>query len=143
MSEATNFLENELIDHIFRGRSYSAPTTLEVGLFTAVTDGETGSVTEVSGGSYARAALNPSASNWEGTGGETTAADSSGTGGQTKNKVQIDFPTPTANWGTVTHFGIYDGSGNLLLYSPLDENKAINSGDPVFFPVDSLTVTFS
>lgn len=139
----TDYLENKIVDHIFRGTSYTAPTVLAVALFTsACSDSAAG--TEVSGGSYARATLNPSVSNWKSTNGTTSGA-SSGTGGQTSNAVAITFPAPTANWGTVTHFGVYDAStsGNLLICQALTTSKTINNGDAApSFAIDALTVTF-
>jgi len=130
-SALTNFWENELIDHLFRNRSYTAPTALFVALYTAA-PGETGGGTEVSGGSYARVDKAQGATVWEGTGGETTATDSAGTGGGTQNISAITFPTPSANWGTVTHFAALDASsgGNMYFYGALAAAKNINNGDP-------------
>ena len=51
----TNFLETELLDHVFGGNAYTSPGTVYVGLFTAA-PGEAGGGTEVSGGSYVRRA---------------------------------------------------------------------------------------
>ena len=53
----TNFLETEILDHVFAGAAYTAPSTKYIGLFTAISDGEAGSVTEVSGNAYARQAM--------------------------------------------------------------------------------------
>jgi hypothetical protein len=145
MSAMSNYLENELIDHIFRARSFTAPTVLAVGLFTAAPS-DSGGGTEVTGGSYARASLNQSASNWEGTGGEVTATDSAGTGGATQNAVAITFPTPSANWGVITHFGIFDATsaGNLLFHGALTASKTVNNGDPApSFAIGALDVTLA
>ncbi len=76
----SDFWENELLDHLFRARAYTAPTVLAVALYTAA-PGETGGGTEVSGGSYARVDHPPLFSNWEGTGAEVTAVDSAGRAG--------------------------------------------------------------
>jgi hypothetical protein len=129
MSAMTDYLENKLIDHLFRATSYTAPATLYVGLLTA-TPSDTGGGTEVSGGSYARVAVTSGTTAWNGTHGNTTGA-SSGTDGTTENAATITFPTPTANWGVATHFGIYDASsgGNLLIWSALTTSKTINNGD--------------
>ena len=131
MAALSDYLENKLIDHLFRGRSYTAPTVLAVALYTA-TPSDSGGGTEVSGGSYARGQLNPSDSNWESTQGTTAAAASSGTSGATQNAVAITFPTPSANWGSITHFGVFDAttSGNLLFWGALTTPKTVNNGDP-------------
>ena len=49
----TNFLETEILDHVFAGAAYTAPGTKYLALFTAISDGEAGSVTEISGNAYA------------------------------------------------------------------------------------------
>ena len=131
----TDYLENKLVDWLIRGQAFTPPATLYVSLHTgACSDSSTG--TEVSGGSYARVAVTSSLANWAGTqsAGSTTA--SSGTSGTTSNNNAITFPAPTANWGVVTHFGVFDAStsGNQLICQALTVSKTINNGDaaPVF-----------
>lgn len=143
MSQMSNYLENKLVDHIFRATSFTAPAALYVSLHTA-DPLDTGAGTEVSGNAYARAQLNPSTSNWANTQNSGTSA-SSGTGGQTSNKAIITFTTPTASWGTVTHFAVWDASttGNMICYGALTVSKTINTSDVVTFPVDSLAVVFA
>lgn len=127
----SNFWENELIDHLFRARSYTAPTDHYIALYTAA-PGETGGGTEVTGGSYARVQVAAGFANWEGTNGETTNVDSAGTGGATQNRNAITFPAPTGNWGSVTHFASLDAStsGNFYFYGALNVAKTVNNGDP-------------
>lgn len=140
----TDYLENKLIDAMFRGQAFTMPATIYVGLQTvACSDSSAG--TEVTGGSYARVAVTSSLANWAGTqsAGSTTA--SSGTGGQTSNNAAITFPAPTANWGTVVSFGLYDAStaGNMLICQALTASKTVNSGDSSpSFSAGALTVTF-
>ena len=38
----TNFLETEILDHVFAGAAYTAPGTKYLALFTAISDGEAG-----------------------------------------------------------------------------------------------------
>lgn len=144
MSAMSNFLENALVDQLFRGQSAPTTSTLYVGLLTAAPN-DAGGGTEVSGGSYARVAVTSSLANWAGTQAAASTTASSGTGGQTSNNAAITFPTPSASWGTVTHFGIYDASsgGNLLFYGQLTIAKTINEADTVTFPAASLSVTFA
>jgi hypothetical protein len=129
VSDFSNYLENKLVDHIFRATAYTMPTTIYVGLYTA-TPSDAGGGTEVTGGSYARVQVGPSTTAWNATQGGTAGA-SSGTGGQTANAADITFPAPTANWGVVTHFGIFDAvtAGNLLFWAALAASKTINGGD--------------
>ena len=114
MSELSNFLETELIDHILRNASYTSPTTIYVALYTDdPTDADSG--TEVSGNNYARQSV-------------TFSAPSNGA---TSNSSDITFPTASASWGTITHIGLHDAStaGNLLLHSPLTASKAVGTDD--------------
>ena len=146
----SDYLENELLDHLFRDRAFSAPATICVGLLTAAPDdADTGAtVTEASWTNYARGELAPSVSNWEGSGGETTATDSAGTSGKTQNKAVITFgTTPGSGPTVVTHIAGFDsctiGAGNMLWYADITD-KTVNSGDAApTFPIDSLDVTIT
>lgn len=145
MSAMSDYLENKLVDHIFRGQTFTSPANLYVALFTAAPS-DSGGGTEVSGNGYTRVTVSSSLANWAGTqsAGSTTA--SSGTGGATSNNGAITFPTPTgAGWGTVTHFGIFDAStaGNLLFHGALTASKTINAGDTVSYAAAQLAVTFA
>lgn len=140
MSAFSHYLQNALVDHIFRDRPYTVPGGLYIGLFTAAPNAGGGG-TEVSGGAYERVQVGPSYSAWESTQGTTSDVASSGTDGTTQNGGTITFPTPTADWGRVSHFGIFDDDDNLLLYGALAAPKNINLGDPApNFPAGSLDV---
>src|SRR5689334_11320775 len=117
---ASNYLENKISDHLWRGRAYTAPATLYLALFTS-DPGETGSLTgEPGSGSYARVAITPNDSNFKGTGGETSGA-SAGTGGQSVSGAAFQFPTASGSWGTLTHWALMDASsaGNVLVSDAL------------------------
>ena len=134
MAAFTNYAENKIADALFRAQSLGAPATWHVGLFTA-TPSDTGGGTEVSGGSYARVSVTAGLTAFNGTHGTTTGA-SSGTGGTVTNAASWTFPSPTANWGSITHWGLFDApsSGNLWVYGALTTGKTVNNGDaaPVF-----------
>ena len=53
MAGFSDFLETKVLDHVFGGTAYTAPTTLYVALYTAAPT-DSGGGTEVSGGAYAR-----------------------------------------------------------------------------------------
>ena len=143
MAAFTNFAENKIIDFLFRGQALgftnstaaagSGPSNLYIALFTAITDGEAGTVTEVStsGTGYGRVAVASALAGWYGTSTASAAAVSSGSDATTKNASAITFGSPTANWGTILGFGVYDAvtGGNLLIYGTLTTNKTVNSGD--------------
>jgi len=124
----SNYLETEILDHVFAGAAYTAPSTKYLALFTAVADGEAGSVTEVTGGGYAR---------------QTVAFTTSGN--TTSNNAAVEYPTATANYGTVTHVGVYDAStsGNLMAYAALSSNKTIETGDVFRVPSGDLDITLN
>ena len=124
---ATNYLERRLLHYIFKNNSltFNSPgDNIYVGLATAVSAAETGSVTEASFGGYAR--QNVTAANWT-----TKGADSTDT--QTaKNTNAIDFPAKTdSGTQTITHVIITDASssGNTLFVGALDASKTLAEGD--------------
>lgn len=128
MAEMSNYLEDALINGTLRATTYTAPTTIYVGLYTSdPTDANTG--TEVSGGSYARQSV-------------TFAAPSNGV---TTNSSLIEYPQATGSWGTVAYIGILDSltSGNLLYHTALDTSKTISSGDVFRIAIGSLSVTLA
>ena len=53
MAGFSDYLEDKVLDHVFGGTAYTAPTTHYVALYT-VAPTDTGGGTEVSGGAYAR-----------------------------------------------------------------------------------------
>lgn len=129
MSAMTDYLENKLLDWLLRAQVFSPPATLYVGLLTAAPS-DSAAGTEVSGGSYARVAVTSGLTAWNNTQGNTTGA-STGTDGTVENAAAVTFPSPTAAWGSVTHFAIYDAAsaGNMLIWSALTTPKTINNGD--------------
>lgn len=144
MSAMSDYLENKLVDHIFRNTQFTMPSTIYIALFTGAPS-DSGGGTEVSGTGYTRVQVGPSTSTWMGTHGTTSGA-SSGTGGLTDNAAQITFPSPTSSWGSITHFGIFDAttSGNLLFHGALTTPKTVNGGDPApYFATGALDVTFA
>ena len=128
MAEISNYLENELYDHILRNLAYTSPTTVYVALYTDdPTDGDSG--TEVTGGSYARQSV-------------AFGAPADGAG---DNSSDITFPTASASWGTVTHIGLRDAvsGGNLLLHSALTASKAVGNGDTFKINAGDLDVSLA
>ena len=121
----SNFLETEILDHVFGGAAYTAPATHYLALFTA-TPGETGGGTEVTGGAYVRKAV-----------AFTT------TGNTTSNTAAVEYPTASANYGTVTSVGVFDAatSGNLMAYAALSSSKTIETGDVFRVPAADLDIT--
>lgn len=130
MAALSNYLENKILDAIFRGQTMPSIPTLYFACHTAAPT-DTGGGTECTGGSYARVAVTASLVNFSGTQAMGSTTASTGTSGTTFNNIDIQFPSPTANWGTVIGMGVYDAStsGNLLMYGPISPAKVVNSGD--------------
>lgn len=140
MAAMSDKLENQFIDWFFRGQAIgltgasaaagTGPTSLHFGLLTAAPS-DTGGGTEVTGGSYARVTIASSMTNWAGTQAAASTTASTGTSGTTSNNIPITFPAPTANWGSIGWFGVYDAvsGGNLLYWGPLTTAKTVNNGD--------------
>lgn len=127
----SDYLENALLNQLFRGSSYSFPGTLYVGLYTAAPT-DAGGGTEVSGNSYARVAVTANTSNW-----------ANSTAGSTSNSNAITFPQASGSWGTVVALGIFDAStsGNLLAWADLTTSKLVGNGDTPSFAAGDLDVT--
>lgn len=129
---ASNFLENEVLDHVLGGADYTRPATVYVALHTA-DPGETGATGEVSGNAYARVAVTNNVTNWP-----------AASNGAKSNGTAINFPTPTpSGWGTVTHWSIWDAvsGGNCLFVGALSASKTINADDGVSFGAGTLTIS--
>jgi len=127
----TNFLETEILDHVFAGAAYTAPSTKYLALFTAISDGEAGSVTELSGSAYAR---------------QSVAFTTSGNTTSNNAAVEVEYATATGGgFGTVTHVGVYDAStsGNLMCYATLTASKTIAAGDVFRVPAGDLDITLN
>ena len=124
---ATNYLERRLLHYIFKNNSlsFSSPgDSIYVGLCTAVSAAETGSVTEASFSGYARQQV--AAASWT-----TIGADSTDT--QTaKNTSAIEFPAKADSGNVIiTHVIIADASssGNILFVGALDASKTLAQND--------------
>jgi len=127
----SDYLENELLDHVLGNSAYTAPATVYVALYT-VAPSDAGGGTEVTGGSYARVAVTNNATNWP-----------AASGGAKSNGTAITFPTATADWGTVVAMAILDAAtaGNFLYWADLTASKTVNNGDTASFAVGELDVT--
>ena len=134
---ATNYLERRILDFIFKNNalSFASPgNSLYVGLATAVSAAETGSLTEANFTNYARQQV--TAANWT-----TIGADSTDT--QTaKNAANIEFPASGGTNNTISHVFVADAStgGNILFVGALDVSKLIADGDIFRINTGNLTI---
>ena len=126
MSAMSDYLENEILDHILGTGAYTMPTTVYVGLSTgSFNDDNSG--TELTGNNYAREAI-------------TFGAAASGVA---SNSAAVEFNAATGSWGTVSHFGIFDAlsGGNLLIHGAFTTPKLIANGDILKIPTGDLDIT--
>ena len=131
---ATTYLEHALINHIFKGTAFTSPgNNIYVGLATAVSDAEAGSVTEASFTNYARQQV--TAANW-------TLASSSTDAQTVNNTNNVEFPASGGTTQTITHVFLADASssGNILFVGALDSSRQIASGDIFRINATNLTI---
>lgn len=117
MGNLSDYAENKILDHLLKNTAFSQPGTLYLALCTA-DPGEAGTgstLSEPSGGSYARKACNT----WDAAAARASA-----------NATAVMFPQATAGWGTITHFAICDHltTGNVLVYGAVTPSRAVLSG---------------
>jgi len=128
MAQMSDFLENKLIDHVFRNTTYAQAGTVYLALFTSdPTDAGTG--TEMTGGGYARQPI-------------TFAAP---TDGATSNEADVVFPAATGDWAAVTHVGIMDAAtaGNLVMHQVLTNPVTVLDTNNFRMPAGQFTLTFA
>lgn len=132
MSSFGDFLENELLDHVWGNAAYAAPATLYLALSTTDPLDDGSGITEPVGGSYARLAVANNLTNWP-----------AAVGGSKSNGADFTFVTATAGWGVITHMAIYDAAtgGNMIAHAALTTSKTIDNGDTVIFQTGNLTIT--
>lgn len=129
MGSFGNYLEDEILDHIFGKGSYTPPT-IYVALSTADPTDDGSGLAEPSGNGYARKS--------------TAGADwNAASGGALDNANDITFAQATGSWGTITHFALMDAltAGNMLAHGALSASKAIGNGDTAKFAAGELDVT--
>lgn len=90
--------------------------------------GDSGTNNEVAASSYSRV--------------QTAAGtDWSITGGEFENSVEVSFPTAQEDWGSITHFTLWDGStssDNCLAVSSIVQARDVNAGDTAVFRAGNL-----
>ena len=129
-NNATTYLSQAMLNESLRNTAFAQVATAYLSLHTA-DPGKAGShANEVTGGSYARVAVT------------FGAPSANGSQQECSNSADVDFTTATADWGTVTHFGVEDAStaGNMLYYGPLTTQKVVGNGDTFSVPTGDLTI---
>ena len=129
---ASNYLELEILDHIFGNGTYTPATNIFVALLTATPDDtDTGStITEATYTGYARKST--AGSDWN-----TASA------GAIDNANAITFDACTGGSSTITHFALCDAStaGNVLFWGALSSSFAVSDGVTPSFGAGALDTT--
>lgn len=137
MANASNYLEQQVYNHIFRDDTFSKPSNIFIGLTTDIPKDD-GTYTEVADANgYARYAQVSGDSRWA----------AHGTTGPGSNDVEFSFNQATGDWGTVSGVIITDSethsAGNVLLHGALTTPKIVENGDTFKFAVGALDVTIA
>jgi hypothetical protein len=132
MGSFGDYLEDELLDHVFGNAAFTAPGTIHVALSTADPLDDGSGLAEPVGNGYARVAVTNNATNWP-----------AASGGAKANGTAITFPTATGSWGTLTHFALLDAGagGNLLGHGSLTASRVVDSGETAEFAIGDLDIT--
>ena len=128
MSALSDHSENLLLNWLMTSGTATRPTAWYLALFTAAPN-DAGGGTEVSTGGYGR----------------QTIAFSAASSGATSNSADVSFTASGANYGTVTHIGIFDASsgGNLLWHGAMTASKTVEDGDTITFASGNVDLTLA
>lgn len=107
MSGFSTYLDNNILNQIFTGTAYPTPEKWW-GLFTSeagLTDDSSADWTEVKDGAYERV-------------NSLDAEFSVSTASSVQNRMNIEFPVATADWGKITHIALMDAKtdGHVLAW---------------------------
>jgi len=136
MTDFSGYSENEIAEWLFKNTDMPvSPSNVYVSLHTADEGENPDGTNEVSAADYDRASTAPADWTIGGTDGPTVA----------ENANNISFGDPTNNWGTITHFALWDAStgGNPLIKTvQLGSSKTVDADtDELFFSAGDLTAS--
>lgn len=128
----TTYFLNQVMGNLFKTKETPAlPSEYYIGLSSTAPNISGGNVTEpLSNSGYKRVKL------------ENLSEPADGV---ITNEQAISFDESTADWGTMSHFVIYDAleAGNLLMYDTLSTPRNVEAATIVTIKANSLTLTLS
>lgn len=128
----TTYFLNQVMGNLFKTKETPAlPSEYYIGLSSTAPNISGGNVTEpLSNSGYKRVKL------------ENLSEPADGV---ITNEQAISFDESTENWGTMSHFVIYDAleAGNLLMYDTLSTPRNVEAATIVMIKANSLTLTLS
>ena len=130
MANASDYLEEQLLNHILENITFTSPTGVFLALSTADPLDSGAGIAEPVGNGYARVNV---------VGGFTVSSP----GGTASNTAAIEFPEASGSWGTITHWAIFDASsgGNMLFHGALTASVAIGGGVVARFIAGAFVIT--
>ena len=137
MTDASGYTEDQLLNWMFKNTDMDAsPVNVYVSLHTADEGENPDGSNEVSAADYDRAST--AASDW-------TVDSNDGPSG-VSNASDISFGDPQNNWGTITHFALWDGSADtdnpLIKTVQLSSSKTVDADtDELLFSAGDLTAS--
>lgn len=122
----SDYLENKILEHVFKNTSYTSPTTVYASLHSA-DPGETGADELAVADGYAR----------------QSCAFAAASSGSIANSGTVTFTNTGSAWSAATHFAIWDASssGNCLGVGALAASKTVGAADTASFAAGALVVT--
>ena len=130
------YLENAVLNHLFRGQAYTAPSTLYLGVSKSAPNEAGTGFTEPTAPSYARYEITSNTANWT----EPTT-------GSLSNSTAFRFVEAEESWTTaaapLTHWAIFDAptGGNMLFFGSLLKPQEVPAGGILEIPQNALVTT--
>ena len=122
----TTYFSNCIMGNLFKtSTNPGLPSVFYIGLSTTEPTTGGANVTEPADTAYSRVKL---------------TSLSAPVDGVIYNTEQIGFADSTVDWGTITHFVIYDAQtgGNLLVYNTLDKPRTVYADSQITFRAKGL-----
>jgi hypothetical protein len=137
MANMHNYLEEKLLNYIFRGQNFTRPTTLWIALCEdeIEDDTEMADLPEVEGTGYERKSISCATTAW---------ADPASGDGITSNSEEIKWEN--VQWeATIKSIAICDAgparkTGNILFWGDLTKEKVVTQDDSISFAANSLSI---
>lgn len=130
MSMASNWLEEQILNHFIRNAPVPSPQSVYLALFiNDPTDANTG--TEVQGGSYSRQQVTFSQ--------PIQSSDKA----VIMNNHKIEYPVATAEWGSISHWGLMTAptGGNLICRGVFNRLETVQTGNRFVLEPNNLQVS--
>lgn len=114
MSGFSSYLDNKVLDHIFKGTTYATPTK-----YLAIFKSGAG-LTENNSGTWAANELQSTDQGYHRIALANTSFDAATTSAVINN-INYEFPVAESDWGTVSHVAIMDAEteGNVLAWGAI------------------------